>query len=156
MQHKATHMTIICSKCKNTKVISCKPGLGGAQFPRYCDAGAEAELGADNCGQDPYVILPNKSRFSDLQTLKLQVWNPQAYSSSQFSPAHVWLDAQSLLQRSEARISTKEGAAFCFKQTLKLQVRQLPITLSRSSARPWETNLPSVSVADFVEHHRMQ
>ena len=72
-------MTIICSKCKNTKVISCKPGLGGAQFPRYCDAGAEAELGADNCGQDPYVVLPNKSRFSDLQTLKLQVGNAQGY-----------------------------------------------------------------------------
>ena len=75
-------MTIICSKCKNTKVISCKPGLGGAQFPRYCDAGAEAELGADNCGQDPYVVLPNKSRFSDLQTLKLQVQNSLAYFSA--------------------------------------------------------------------------
>ena len=73
MQHKATHMTIICSKCKNTKVITCKPGLGGAQFPRYCDANAGAELGAENCGQDPYVVLPHKSRFSDLQTLKLQV-----------------------------------------------------------------------------------
>ena len=73
VQHKATHMTIICSKCRNTKVITCKPGLGGAQFPRYCDANAEAELGADNCGQDPYVVLPHKSKFSDLQTLKLQV-----------------------------------------------------------------------------------
>ena len=73
MQHKATHMTIICSKCKNTKVLTCKPGLGGAQFPRYCDANAEAELGAENCGQDPFVVLPHKSRFSDLQTLKLQV-----------------------------------------------------------------------------------
>lgn len=76
VQHKATHMTIICSKCKNTKVLTCKPGLGGAQFPRYCDAGAEAELGAENCGQDPYVVLPHKSRFSDLQTLKLQVGPP--------------------------------------------------------------------------------
>ncbi len=66
-------MTIICSKCKNTKVLTCKPGLGGAQFPRYCDANAEAELGAENCGQDPFVVLPHKSRFSDLQTLKLQV-----------------------------------------------------------------------------------
>ena len=66
-------MTIICSKCKNTKVITCKPGLGGAQFPRYCDANAGAELGAENCGQDPYVVLPHKSKFSDLQTLKLQV-----------------------------------------------------------------------------------
>ena len=66
-------MTIICSKCKNIKVLTCKPGLGGAQFPRYCDANAEAELGAENCGQDPFVVLPHKSRFSDLQTLKLQV-----------------------------------------------------------------------------------
>ncbi len=72
-QHKATHVTIICQKCKNTKVIACKPGLAGAQIPRYCDGGAENEFGANNCGQESFVILPHKSKFSDLQTLKLQV-----------------------------------------------------------------------------------
>lgn len=75
-QHKATHITIICQKCKNTKIIACKPGLGGAQIPRYCDGGAENEFGQNNeCGQDSYVILPHKSKFSDLQTLKLQVFH---------------------------------------------------------------------------------
>lgn len=99
-------MTIICSKCKNTKVISCKPGLGGAQFPRYCDAGAEAELGADNCGQDPYVVLPNKSRFSDLQTLKLQVGNAQGYFPAMALPcslgSRLWP-----MQRGEAGTPTR-------------------------------------------------
>ncbi|KAK9916805.1 hypothetical protein WJX75_007272 [Coccomyxa subellipsoidea] len=71
-KHKATHVTIICQKCKNTKVIACKPGLGGAQIPRYCDGGAENDFGANNCGQESFVILPHKSKFSDLQTLKLQ------------------------------------------------------------------------------------
>ena len=54
-------------------MIACKPGLGGAQIPRYCDGGAENDFGANNCGQESFVILPHKSKFSDLQTLKLQV-----------------------------------------------------------------------------------
>jgi DNA replication licensing factor MCM5 len=65
-------VTIICNSCKNTKVIACKPGLGGASIPRTCDAGAEAEMGAPQCGMDPFVVLPHKSTFVDLQTLKLQ------------------------------------------------------------------------------------
>jgi DNA replication licensing factor MCM5 len=74
LQHKATHVTIICQKCKNTKVIACKPGLGGAQIPRYCDGATENEFGDNqNCGQDSFVILPHKSKFADIQTLKLQV-----------------------------------------------------------------------------------
>ena len=65
-------MTIICQSCKNTKVVACKPGLGGAAIPRNCDAGAETEMGQAQCGMDPFVVLPHKSKFVDQQTLKLQ------------------------------------------------------------------------------------
>ena len=37
-QHKATHITVMCKDCRNVKVLSCKPGIGGAMIPRYCDA----------------------------------------------------------------------------------------------------------------------
>lgn len=37
-QHKATHITIMCKDCRNVKVLPCKPGIGGAMIPRYCDA----------------------------------------------------------------------------------------------------------------------
>ena len=66
MQHKATHVTIICKACKATKVLTCKPGMGGAMVPRQCDSGGE-------CGLDPFVTLPNRSKYVDQQTLKLQV-----------------------------------------------------------------------------------
>ena len=72
LQHKATHVTVICTSCKNTRVIPCKPGLGGAAIPRTCNATAENEMGDAQCGLDPFVILPHKSAFVDQQTLKLQ------------------------------------------------------------------------------------
>lgn len=72
LQHKATHVTVICTSCKNTRVIPCKPGLGGAAIPRTCTAAAESEMGDAQCGLDPFVILPHKSNFVDQQTLKLQ------------------------------------------------------------------------------------
>jgi hypothetical protein len=37
-QHKATHITVMCKDCRSTKVLPCKPGIGGAMLPRYCDA----------------------------------------------------------------------------------------------------------------------
>ena len=37
-QHKATHITVMCKDCRNVKVLPCKPGIGGAMIPRYCDA----------------------------------------------------------------------------------------------------------------------
>ena len=31
VQHKATYITLMCKACKNTKILTCKPGMGGAQ-----------------------------------------------------------------------------------------------------------------------------
>lgn len=77
VQHKATHITLICQKCKNTKVIPCKPGLGGVMVPKYCDGAVENEFGDNQaCGPDTFMILPHRSKFSDIQTLKLQVGLP--------------------------------------------------------------------------------
>ena len=72
-QLKATFLTIQCKECKNTKRIICKPGMGGAMIPRYCDMGGAPGAPGNNCGVDCFNILPNRSGYVDQQQLKLQV-----------------------------------------------------------------------------------
>ncbi|KAK3236484.1 minichromosome maintenance protein 5 [Cymbomonas tetramitiformis] len=72
---KATYVTLMCKQCKNTKVVPCKAGFGGAMMPRTCDARA-GSLGEEPCPLDPFTVLPERSQFVDQQTLKLQE-NPE-------------------------------------------------------------------------------
>jgi DNA replication licensing factor MCM5 len=71
-KHKATYLTVQCKECKATKRIACRPGVGGAMIPRTCDA-AVLPGQNNNCGMDPYIILPEKAECVDQQTLKMQV-----------------------------------------------------------------------------------
>lgn len=41
-------------------------------IPRMCDAAALPGQ-ANQCGQDPYIILPDRAECVDQQTLKMQV-----------------------------------------------------------------------------------
>lgn len=54
-----------------TKRIACRPGVGGALIPRVCDAAALPGQ-SNQCGQDPYIVLPDRSECVDQQTLKMQ------------------------------------------------------------------------------------
>lgn len=58
--------------CRATKRIACRPGVGGAVIPRACDAAALPGQ-TNQCGTDPYILLPDKSDCVDQQTLKMQV-----------------------------------------------------------------------------------
>ncbi|KAL8037391.1 hypothetical protein ABFX02_11G036700 [Erythranthe guttata] len=71
---KATYVTLLCKNCKNVKLVPCRPGLGGAIVPRSCDHVAQA--GEDPCPVDPWLVVPDKSKYVDQQTLKLQE-NPE-------------------------------------------------------------------------------
>ncbi|CAK9876195.1 unnamed protein product [Sphagnum jensenii] len=71
---KATSVTLLCKNCKNIKVVACRPGLGGAVVPRSCDHATQP--GEEACPLDPWVIIPDKSKYVDQQTLKLQE-NPE-------------------------------------------------------------------------------
>ncbi|KAI4379354.1 hypothetical protein MLD38_005666 [Melastoma candidum] len=71
---KAIYVTLVCKNCKNVKTVPCRPGLGGAIVPRYCDH--EAQPGEEPCPLDPWLIAPDRSRYVDQQTLKLQE-NPE-------------------------------------------------------------------------------
>lgn len=75
LQHKATYLTVQCKTCRGTKRVACSDGMGGAYVPSYCDLANRRAPGAggEDCGQNPYVILPEQSDFVDQQTLKLQV-----------------------------------------------------------------------------------
>lgn len=76
-KNKAVYLTIQCKECRSIKEIPCAPGLGGTVLPRACDrSGAvavpNAATGAAACPLDPWVVLPNKTRYVDQQTLKIQ------------------------------------------------------------------------------------
>ncbi|OAY69397.1 DNA replication licensing factor MCM5 [Ananas comosus] len=71
---KATYVTLMCKNCKNIRTVPCRPGLGGAIVPRSCDH--VAQPGEDECPLDPWIAIPDKSKYVDLQTLKLQE-NPE-------------------------------------------------------------------------------
>ncbi|KAL4571399.1 hypothetical protein LXL04_018158 [Taraxacum kok-saghyz] len=71
---KATYVTLLCKNCKNVKVVPCRPGLGGAIVPRSCDH--VAQMGETPCPIDPWLVVPDRSKYVDQQTLKLQE-NPE-------------------------------------------------------------------------------
>nr|XP_043621263.1 DNA replication licensing factor MCM5 [Erigeron canadensis] len=71
---KATYVHLICKNCKETKVVPCRPGLGGAIVPRSCPHVPQA--GETPCPIDPWLVVPDKSKYVDQQTLKLQE-NPE-------------------------------------------------------------------------------
>ncbi|GFR48027.1 hypothetical protein Agub_g9859 [Astrephomene gubernaculifera] len=74
-RHKATYLTLQCKTCRGCKRVNCKPGLGGTFMPGYCDLAdrrAPGGAGAEGCGPNPFVVLPEGSTFVDQQTLKLQ------------------------------------------------------------------------------------
>ncbi|KAL0427688.1 UNVERIFIED_CONTAM: DNA replication licensing factor MCM5 [Sesamum latifolium] len=71
---KATYVTLLCKNCKNVKLVPCRPGLGGAIVPRSCDHNPQP--GEDPCPIDPWIVVPDKSKYVDQQTLKLQE-NPE-------------------------------------------------------------------------------
>lgn len=73
---KATQIALQCKTCKNIKIIACKPGFGGAMMPRTCDARTGNNIGEEACPLDPFVVLPERSKYTDTQVLKLQE-NPE-------------------------------------------------------------------------------
>lgn len=87
-------------------MVPCRPGLGGAMVPRSCDHVAQVcyldgcnfisfvwyllgsfsslrahflcfeQPGEEPCPIDPWIVVPDKSKYVDQQTLKLQE-NPE-------------------------------------------------------------------------------
>lgn len=60
----------MCKNCKNIKMVPCRPGHGGAIVPRSCDH--VPQTGEELCPLDPWIVVPDRSKYVDKQTLKLQ------------------------------------------------------------------------------------
>ena len=75
---KATRLAVQCKTCRSVKYLSLGGGFGGVQVPRVCDQAQAApdQSTEGGCGVDPFVVIPDKSKFMDQQTLKLQE-NPE-------------------------------------------------------------------------------
>jgi DNA replication licensing factor MCM5 len=67
---KATTVVAQCKGCHATKMISVRAGFAGANLPRKCDE--PRQPGEAPCPVDPYSIVPEKCKYVDMQTWKLQ------------------------------------------------------------------------------------
>ncbi|PWN39047.1 putative CDC46-cell division control protein [Ceraceosorus guamensis] len=74
LSSRATHLQIMCKECRTLKTLPISAGFGGFSLPRNCSGpeGMEGQQTKPNCGIDPFVILHDKCRFVDAQTIKLQ------------------------------------------------------------------------------------
>lgn len=71
---RATQITAICTSCKHTITINCT--AEGFTLPRKCQRQSEKSGGpastGGSCPLDPYVVIPDCSKFCDYQFLKIQ------------------------------------------------------------------------------------
>ena len=67
---KATVVYAQCKSCQTVKQVQVRAGFGGASLPRVCDRPRQPNEAP--CGVDPYTILPEKCKYVDQQTWKLQ------------------------------------------------------------------------------------
>ncbi|KAJ1656983.1 minichromosome maintenance protein 5 [Dispira simplex] len=71
LSSKATHVHLMCRFCRGTRVLPVSGGLSGLNLPRTCFS-TKLDTNAPKCPMDPYVIVHDKCKFVDQQTLKLQ------------------------------------------------------------------------------------
>ena len=67
---KATTVVAQCKGCRANKMIQIRAGFAGANLPRKCDE--PRQPGEAACPIDPYQIMPEKCKYVDMQTWKLQ------------------------------------------------------------------------------------
>lgn len=87
---RATTLALVCRNCKSQAVVRCGHGFGVPPIPRVCDSlrSNEARQGAEQkCPLDPYTIIPDRSKFTNSQRLKLQE-NPDMVPTGEV-PRHI-------------------------------------------------------------------
>jgi len=86
---RATRMRIQCSGCKTERWVVNEKGFGHVQFPRKCEGTGNNVQGNNQCGMDPFIMVPDKTEYVDTQRLKLQE-NPEDVPTGEM-PRHLWL-----------------------------------------------------------------
>uniref|UniRef100_A0A6B2L1Q7 DNA replication licensing factor MCM5 n=1 Tax=Arcella intermedia TaxID=1963864 RepID=A0A6B2L1Q7_9EUKA len=67
-QAKATELVVMCTNCGLKKIVPVRGGFGGAEIPTYCDNPNPPK----KCPNNSYKVVPELSKFIDIQLLKLQ------------------------------------------------------------------------------------
>lgn len=71
LSSRATQLHLTCRTCRHNKTVPIAGGFAALQLPRVCD-GPATEGERKDCPLDPYVVVHDKCKFVDQQTLKLQ------------------------------------------------------------------------------------
>ena len=61
-----------CRNCGNMKYINVKSGFSSFKIPRQCDNSKLIGEQREKCPLDSYITVPEKSKYIDVQTLKIQ------------------------------------------------------------------------------------
>lgn len=70
VRSRATTVHLRCSRCQHETTVHATSGpFGSILLPQRCMA---AQMQEQDCGPNPYSVVPDKSHFVDQQTLKLQ------------------------------------------------------------------------------------
>ncbi|KAG0170098.1 minichromosome maintenance protein 5 [Apophysomyces sp. BC1034] len=72
LSSRATYVSIMCRSCRHTTVVPVRGGFSSVTLPRTCGSEPMDANMKDKCPIDPYVIVHDKCKFVDSQTLKLQ------------------------------------------------------------------------------------
>ena len=71
-QIKTSECVVQCRNCGNIKTIKVNGGFEMIQIPRMCDSTRMPTEKKEKCPVDSYMIVPEKSKYIDVQTLKIQ------------------------------------------------------------------------------------
>ena len=91
---KAVAVHIRCSKCNHSMDLPVTSAFGSVSLPRACSNSLGDIAAAQDCGIDPYVVIPDRSTYVDQQTLKLQEC-PEDVPTGEM-PRHILLSVCSL------------------------------------------------------------
>lgn len=83
-QHKAVVVRLVCKECGHRISMKLPAWQQSIDMPKKCasDSGDD-----DACGSEPYVVVPEESTYTDVQTLKLQ--DPPEDVAHSEMPQHV-------------------------------------------------------------------
>ena len=72
-QIKTSNCVVQCRNCGNIKRIKVNGGFEQIQIPRVCESAKNLPAESkEKCPLDSYIIVPEKSKYIDVQTLKIQ------------------------------------------------------------------------------------
>lgn len=70
---RPTRVHAVCRGCGTVRFIAVNSAFGGVSLPRSCNGpNRETDVASQPCPMDPYVIVAEKSKCVDQQTLKIQ------------------------------------------------------------------------------------